>query len=503
MNWLKKHWLLILILILALSLRLYRIDYTMTFLEDEGRDLLMVKRMFDTGRPVLLGPQTSTGDMYLGPLYYYLIAPSLYLSQMDPIGPAVLIALSGVLTTGILFYLGKKWFSSTAGYFAALMFGVLPLSVAVTRASWNPNLVPLVTVLMLVVYDRLTMGRAKLIHWLSYGALIGTMVQLHYMALIFCGVLSIALAWSYREHVRVLLKGILVSLVGALIMLAPFVVFELRNDWVNTQALIKFIAPAEGKNIRYDPPLSLWWSKVGDTSNRLVSSTFVGTGTNKPIALFIVASFVAIVLLALYKKPPRTYATVTGVLVACLITLGVYQENIHLHYLEFAIPLIILALTGALHTHSPRWLKGSASLLITATLLLGVPHTLGAITSDPTHQVGKARDVANYIVERAAGKPYNVVSTEGMYTTPFQYFLAISDHPPSNEQASRIFDICAGSPCPENDVTTTLLFLTGPGHPSIANYLGHPQLNSFEGRRRMISNDHVSYGLWVAEIVLE
>lgn len=503
MNWLKQHWLLIFILFLALTLRLYRIDATMTFLEDEGRDLLMVKRMFDTGRPVLLGPQTSTGDMYLGPLYYYLIAPALYLSHMDPVGPAIMIAFSGVLTCALLFYLGRKWFSATAGYLAALMFAVLPLSVSLTRASWNPNLVPLVTALMLVVYDRLTMGKAKLIHWLSYGLLIGTMIQLHYMALIFCGVLSLAIVWLYRKQIRPLLKGILVAIVGALIILAPFVVFEYRNQWVNTNALIKFITPADAKIIRYDPPVSLWWSKVGDTSYRLVSTTLMGSRASNPLAPYVVFSFVVVLLLTLYTKPPRIYGSLAAILFGCLVILGIYQENIHLHYLEFGVPLMILALAGALHTYSPSWLKGSAGILIAVALLTGVPHTLGAITSDPTQQVGKARDVAHYIVENAGGAPYNVVSTQGMYTTPFQYFLAISPHPPSNEIANRVFDICAGSPCPADDATTTLLFLTGPGHPSIANYLGHPQLNSFEGKREMVSNEHVSYGIWVAEIVLE
>jgi hypothetical protein len=125
------------------------------------------------------------------------------------------------------------------------------------------------------------------------------------------------------------------------------------------------------------------------------------------------------------------------------------------------------------------------------------------LNSGANHQVKKARDVANYIVQKAGGDDYNVVSTQGMYTTPFQYFLSISDHPPVNTLAKRIFDICEGSPCPQDDETTTLLFLTGPGHPAISNYLGHPEMNSFDGKRKMVSNEHVSVGIWVAEIVLE
>lgn len=78
MSWLRKHYLIILVLLAALFFRLYNIGSTVTFLEDEGRDLLIMHRMIDQGRPVLLGPQTSTGNMYLGPLYYYLVTPALF-----------------------------------------------------------------------------------------------------------------------------------------------------------------------------------------------------------------------------------------------------------------------------------------------------------------------------------------------------------------------------------------------------------------------------------------
>ena len=213
MIFLRKHWLIILILVVSLALCLYRIDLTMTFLEDDGRDLLFIKRMIDTGRPVLLGPQTSTGNMYLGPLYYYFITPALILARMNPVGPSILIALTGVLTVFLLYYLGKKWFSNSAGYLAALMFAVLPFSVAVTRASWNPNLVPLIATLMLVVYDKLIYGRPTYWAWFTFGLLTGAMIQLHYMTLIYCGVLSLGLSGTKNQLIQ-LLRGVAVAFIG-------------------------------------------------------------------------------------------------------------------------------------------------------------------------------------------------------------------------------------------------------------------------------------------------
>lgn len=506
LNWLKRNWLLVTILLLALFFRLYRLEATMTFLEDEGRDLLIVKRMIDTGRPVLLGPQTSTGNMYLGPIYYYFITPALVLAGMNPVGPAVLIALTGVLTTYLLYYLGKKWFSDRAGYFAAAMFAILPMSVMVTRASWNPNLVPLITTLMLLVFSRLISGKYSWENWIFYGMLVGIMVQLHYMALIFCGVLSLVLAWHNRSEFKQLMRGVILSFIGAIIMLSPFIVFEIRNNWVNTKAITRFMEAKEERNIRYDLPAWLWWDKVGTTSYRLIGNTFTGSALpslSNNVAVGIYFSLLTLGLIFAIKQNNRVFLSLIAVLLLSLAVLGIYQENIHLHYIEFALPLIFLCLAGLYSLTKTLIWRRLLTLTFVGALFLGGYRSALYLGSGANHQAKKARDVADYIVSRSGGDPYNVVSTQGMYTTPFQYFLAVSDHPPVSTLAKRVFDICAGSPCPPDDATTTLLFLTGPGHPAIANYLGHPELNSFDGKRKMVSNEHVSVGIWVAEIVLE
>lgn len=506
MNWLKRNWLILLILVIALGLRLYRIDATMTFLEDEGRDLLIVKRMVDTGLPVLLGPQTSTGNMYLGPLYYYLITPALVLARMNPVGPAIFIALTGTLTTYLLYYLGKKWFSSVSGYLSALMFGLLPMSVMVTRASWNPHLVPLITVLMLLVFDKLLSPKPKWYHWLLYGVFLGTMVQLHYMALIFCGALSLVIAWHYKTSLTQLLRGVVLTVLGAVLILSPFILFEIRNDWVNSSAITRFLKAKEELNIRYDPPLWLWWDKVHTTTYRLVGNAFTGSTSTSLTNTLALSLFFALFLINLslsFKAKHRYSLYLFAVLLISLATLGIYQENIHLHYLEFALPLLFLSVAGLYPHLRARPAKLSFMILGLGAISLGLFSTLSTINSGPTHQAQKAQAVAEYITSRAGDEPYNVVSTQDTYTTPFLYYLSLADNPPSNELAQRIFDICMGAPCPQDDETTTLLFLTGPGHPSIANYLGHPQLNSFSQPRVMLSNQHVALGIWVAEIMLE
>src|SRR5690606_24275698 len=85
--------LMIAIVVVGAGLRLYNLPHTAQFLGDQGRDALIVSRIFKEGDLVFIGPVTSVGNMYLGPLYYYFMLPFLWLSYPSPLGPAYGVAI--------------------------------------------------------------------------------------------------------------------------------------------------------------------------------------------------------------------------------------------------------------------------------------------------------------------------------------------------------------------------------------------------------------------------
>src|ERR1700690_3254568 len=103
-----EFWILVTILIIGAVCRLYNIAGYMTFLGDEGRDVIIVRRLLVEGHPPLIGPGTSIGNMYLGPLYYYMMAPALFLAAFSPVGPAVQIALLGIVTIWLVWFAGAR-----------------------------------------------------------------------------------------------------------------------------------------------------------------------------------------------------------------------------------------------------------------------------------------------------------------------------------------------------------------------------------------------------------
>src|SRR5690242_4974810 len=133
--------LLLLILVLAGFLRLYKIADYMTFLGDEGRDVLVVYNILH-GHLTLLGPTSSVGGFFLGPIYYYFMTPFLWLFNYNPVGPAVMVALFGIATVWLTYYVGSRFFNPTTGLVAALLYAISPLVIAYSRSSWNPNPMP-------------------------------------------------------------------------------------------------------------------------------------------------------------------------------------------------------------------------------------------------------------------------------------------------------------------------------------------------------------------------
>ncbi len=78
-SWIKSNkieaTLFVLVISLSFILRIWRLDEYLPFLGDEGRDVRIVREFVENFDLMFIGPRTSIGDMYLGPLYYYLISP--------------------------------------------------------------------------------------------------------------------------------------------------------------------------------------------------------------------------------------------------------------------------------------------------------------------------------------------------------------------------------------------------------------------------------------------
>ena len=239
------HWLLIAIIAIGSFLRLYNLPGTMMFLGDQGRDAIIVKRIFTDLDPVFIGPVTSVGNMYLGPLYYYFMLPWLRLTYPSPVGPAYAVAILGVITIFLMYNLGKKLVGSQAAIIGTAFFALSSTVINNTRFSWNPNPAPFASLCM--IYFTYMAWKKSPKYWVLVSLLFSVLIQLHYLTLLSAagaGVIWIVNLFEVRKHKKKL-KNLAISTLAAFILfvgsLTPIILFDLKHDNLNAKGFAAMI----------------------------------------------------------------------------------------------------------------------------------------------------------------------------------------------------------------------------------------------------------------------
>ena len=211
--------------------RLYRLDLTWYFL-DQVRDVSTATAILSGERFPLLGPLIGWTQGRLGPLYYYLIAPSFLVSD-TPLAGAVFMALAGVVAILLTYRLAADYFGTGVALVAASLFAVFPLAVLSSRVLWNPGLIPLFTLLLMrALFDVIVNGHSRSV--IGIFACLAVLTQLHLTTVPLAVVALLAmLVWRPRLRVAHVLAGLGVFTA----LYAPYLAYELRHGFENTRAL--------------------------------------------------------------------------------------------------------------------------------------------------------------------------------------------------------------------------------------------------------------------------
>lgn len=130
------------IICLYLSLRFYNIENSLLFFNDIGRDFLTLLRWEQTGKPPLLGPQTSALPYNQSALYFYVLYPLFILTHHSPFSTLYTNAIFYVtfFLFGI-FLTRKQKLLRHALLFTSLIIAVHPQFIYQQRFVWNPSFV--------------------------------------------------------------------------------------------------------------------------------------------------------------------------------------------------------------------------------------------------------------------------------------------------------------------------------------------------------------------------
>ncbi len=423
LNFIKTHKFesitLFAILIFALILRLYRIDGYMTFLGDEGRDVRIVRNILK-GDLAFIGPQTSVGNMYLGPFYYYLMTPALWLSNLDPVGPAILIVLLSAVGIFMTWYVGRRWFNPMTGLLAAFFTAISPVAIIYSRASWNPNPMPLIALLsMWFLYQ---FWYKKQYHYLVWSVLFFSLsLQLHYLGLLLAPVIGFYYLLEFRKtsDKKSLLKFTLYSLLVFLFTLIPLILFDIKHQGMNINAFKMFFTDRQ-TTVNINPANS---NRFIPIVSQLVSEILLSRQSQYGLIGGILLFAGSVFTYFKTKNKPAIKLLLVWIFFA-ILGLGVYKQHVYAHYFGFVQPALFILLASILSSLFFSSLPGKIIAPSIFVYIIYLSFVNSPLNNEPNNQLKRTQEIVKSIIQESKDQPFNFgLIAKQNYDESYRYFL--------------------------------------------------------------------------------
>lgn len=208
-NILRKNAKFIIILaIIALGafLRFYNFADWLHFELDQSRDAKVIDLAVENGPGALplLGPKAAGSFLRLGPIFYYFKYLSALVFGNTPSGIATIIMIFGILAVPAFYLLIRRYFSKWISISLLLLFSTSLFLIMYSRFSWNPNPLPLFTILtiysLLRAVDRDERGKGR---WLLLASFfLAVVTQLHFLAFVSMPVIASAFLVFKRPRIK-------------------------------------------------------------------------------------------------------------------------------------------------------------------------------------------------------------------------------------------------------------------------------------------------------------
>lgn len=444
----KNYQLILLIFVLSIAIffRFWQIRDYVVFLGDEGRDMIVMRDIFVDKRLPFLGPTASVGGFYLGPIYYWMAAPFLYLADFDPVGPAYFVAIIGVLTVFLLY----KFLKEAVGYWpamlASLLYATAPLVVRYSRSSWNPNPLPFFALLMMyLIYLAIT--KKKPLFFLGAGACFGIAVQLHYLAsiLVFVAGLIILINTNYKNWTKVTFF----STVGFLITFSPFLAFEIRHNFPNFRTILEFVT--RGSNVGFKT-FNIFWLTF-DTGNIMleeISRVMETIYTKIAFLLLSVLGFLALKMNWNNKQIRSLFLVSLIWFFGGILSLRLYTGQIYDYYFGsiFPSPFLLLGLV-----FYALWEKRIAkiAIVLSTIFILYVFLNNGFYKTPPNKILDQTQEIAQFVIDKTESKPYNfALISKSNSDHAYRYFLEVKNEKPTELETlitEQLIVVCESKKC--------------------------------------------------------
>lgn len=326
------------ILIIGAYLRLLGIfTNSFAFTYDVGRDMLALAEIIKTHSIHLIGFTTGLQGVFYGPWWYIFLLPSFFISGGNPQVIDFFIALIGLLSVILAFFLGQKLGGKTLGLIFMALVSFSPAMIGVSNQIWNPNFIPFFILIFYLTLFIFSVSKKK--YWLLpliIGILLGFIFEgeIVFGSLFF---LSSALGGLIFFRKKLNLYSVLFILLGFILILSPRIIFDFRHQFLMTKSLLGLLHSPIGQSYSFKTVflnrVSLFWN------------TWIYTLAQNQILGGLLAVFTILVLLFRIKKESLEIKLLVNfsftILIVFFLGLMLFKHDIYSHYL-IGLPVIYI-----------------------------------------------------------------------------------------------------------------------------------------------------------------
>jgi len=369
-----------------------------------------------------------------------MLSVALLLSRFNPVSGGYLTVIFGVMTTYLMFMLGKEMFSQRAGLIAALLYASSPLIVTFDRMPFDPSPIPFFTVLYLFSLVKWVKGNVNyfpvvlLLLAILYNLELATFTLVFPFALIFAYG-----CFKKRDWIKGLFtkKIVFFSFALTILVMLPVIVYYFSNGFKQTAVFLgwtlyrpfSFLFHHQSGNLFVNLKTILAFCLL-NMQTLIFQESFI-------ISLLLFAAGICVLSSQVLKNKkinePKTI--LLFLLVVGLLGIIVNQSPSEA-YLPIVLPFIIFTVAILFeYLLNLRFLR-YVSILVLSVVILSNVYTI--LNNDSSTGFKDRLNAANQIIKLADDQAYNLEgrgpsSQFASFTMNYEYLLWWKGHAASNQ----------------------------------------------------------------------
>lgn len=428
----KEKFFLASIVLLATSLRIYLIlRDSVPFAYDMGRDLLWAKDIVFYQTPTLIGPAASIWGVYFGPLWFYFLSMPLLVSNGHPLS-AVLATAATIIATGTLaFLLFKKYLGSLYALVLSVLILFSGTLVNISTFAFHANVLPLLTLSM--IYFCFLATVKKPIYIAAAFLTVSLMFHADPAPAVVFTFVPIFIFFYFKLYRKKMtwVKLVSLSIISYLLPLAPLILFELRNNFIQTKSLAAYFA---GENPSLSGQLSFFDRLANrvDVFSEFFRSSVAGGNT---LVTFVLVIFLIFGLYQFLKNNRKNdflvlfKINILSLAVAIFILTFLVTVEVKNWYL-YGLP-VVLAFLLTFATIGFGRIRPILPLFLVIFLIANIwsffkDERITAARADPANLANQLEAIATIYndTSQASGETFSVyVFTPSIYDHHYQYLF--------------------------------------------------------------------------------